>query len=360
MKVAVDVRALCVPTFGIGRYTRSILDRIIPGAPEIQWFLYADRPVLHSYDHHSNVVVRQFGKANKIKSLLRTQFQFARWAKADEVNVFWSPRHHLPVALDASIRSLVTIHDLIWQKHPETMLFANKIVERLLMPQSLNQADKILCVSHSTAADVASSYPAFKSKIVVTPLAATHMAAPAKPDLAHPYMLFVGTLEPRKNLVRMLTAYSRVKQDLGDVRLVIVGAQGWMEDLTKHIDRLDITNRVELLGNLQDEALHGYYKHARCLLLPSIYEGFGLPALEAMSYGVPVIGSNVSSLPEVIGAGGILIDPLSVAAIADAMIKINTDDELRHVLAAEAKKQSGKFSWELTSEQTLREITQGK
>ena len=141
-KVAVDVRALCVPTFGIGRYTRCILDQLIPENPDIQWFLYADRSVLQGYDQHNNVVTRQYAQANKIKSLLRTQFQFARWAKADEVDVFWSPRHHLPIRLDSSIRSVVTVHDLVWQRYPETMMFANRLIEKLLMPISASTFGK--------------------------------------------------------------------------------------------------------------------------------------------------------------------------------------------------------------------------
>ena len=169
-------------------------------------------------------------------------------------------------------------------------------------------------------------------------------------------MLFVGTLEPRKNLLRILKAYSRVKPDLAEIRLVIVGAQGWMDDIRKHIEREGLTNTVDLRGHLEDEALHGYYQHALCLLLPSIYEGFGLPALEAMNYGVPVIGSNVSSLPEVIGEGGILVDPESIDAIATAMIKLTTDPDYRQTLSIEAKKQSQKFSWQTTAQQTLKTI----
>jgi len=352
-KVAVDVRALCVPTFGIGRYTRCILDQLIPETPDIQWFLYADRPVLQGYDHHNNVVTRQYLQASKIKSLLRTQFQFARWAKADAVDVFWSPRHHLPIRLDSSIRCVVTVHDLVWQKYPETMMFLNRLVEKILMPPSLNRADKILCVSQATADDVASSFPASKSKIIVTPNAASAVDAPIAPDMKSPFMLFVGTLEPRKNLVRILKAYARAKPNLAEIRLVIIGAQGWMNDIRKHIEREGLTRSVDLQGYLEDEALHGYYQHALCLLIPSIYEGFGLPALEAMNYGVPVIGSNVSSLPEVIGKGGILVDPESIDAIAAAMTKLTTDTNYRQTLSIEAKKQSLKFSWQSTAQQTL-------
>lgn len=356
MKVAVDVRALCVPTFGIGRYTRCILDILIPGHPEIKWFLYADRPILRGYDHHDNVVTRQYPGVNKIKSLLRTQIQYARWAKADEVDVFWSPRHHLPIRLHPSIRSVVTVHDLVWRQHPETMLFANRLIEKMLMPPSLQQADKILCVSQSTADDVVRGFPGSKSRIVITPLAASSVVAARVPDMNKPYMLFVGTLEPRKNLVRILKAYASVKSDLAGVQLVIVGAQGWMRDIKKQIEREGLAGSVELLGYLEDDALHGYYQQALCLLLPSIYEGFGLPALEAMSYGVPVIGSNNSSLPEVIGKGGILVDPESVAAIAAAMKKLATDPDVRQILAVEAKKQSGRFSWDETAKQTLEAI----
>ncbi len=353
MRIAVDTRALCVPVFGIGRYTGQILFRTIPAARDIEWFLYADRPLLADFSAYDNVTIRQFGHARRFSSIYRSQHHFSRWARQDRIDTFWSPRHHLPVMLPSSIRQVLTIHDLVWKKYPETMKKANLWLERALMPVSMKKADAILCVSRSTARDVLEIRPRYERKIFVTPLAADTGAKSVAPDITGSYLLFVGTLEPRKNLSRIVQAFQQALPLLGDIRLVLVGARGWGRQIEELIRTSELASRVVLTGHLDDEALNGYYEGATALLLPSLYEGFGIPALEAMTRGVPVIGADNSSLPEVIGDGGILVDPLSVDRIAEAMIRLVNDPEERARLANKAREQAGRFSWDRTAAETL-------
>ena len=350
MKVAVDARPLCVPTFGIGRYLHSLMQRLV--SEDIEWFLYADRPLVATFDE-PNVTCRSFASTNHLLSLYRSQIAFAQMAVRDEVDVFWSPRHHLPLSLPKRIPSVLTIHDLVWKRFPETMLGRNRLVERVLMPRSLEKATEIIAVSRATRDDICLDYPDVASKITVVHEAADAVSVePA--TRATPYFVFLGTLEPRKNLERLIEAFAAAKKDLpAGCRLLILGAQGWKTSPAAAIDRLGVAGDVDVLGYVDEKTLHETLAGAIALCLPSLYEGFGLPALEAMQHGTPVIGSNVSSIPEVVGAGGLLVDPLSVGDVSQAMMRIASDPELRAALSTDAVTQAGKFSWETAAAETL-------
>jgi glycosyltransferase involved in cell wall biosynthesis len=194
-------------------------------------------------------------------------------------------------------------------------------------------------------------------KASVIPLAATepmsgseHLPRP----IPEAYFLFVGTLEPRKNLMRLLQAFGAQAHRMSGVQLVLAGAVGWGEqNLEQALCQLAIEDRVLLAGRLDEASLHGYYRHALALVLPSLYEGFGLPLLEAMQYGVPVITSNCSSMPEVAGAGGLLVDPKDTSDIAAALVELASDEALRQRMGAAALAQAAGFSWDEAAKQTL-------
>jgi glycosyltransferase involved in cell wall biosynthesis len=164
----------------------------------------------------------------------------------------------------------------------------------------------------------------------------------------------VGTQQPRKNISGILQAF-RLLHDEHRLphRLVIAGSKGWHTDVAQMVADLDLNNRVLLQGEVPDRELHALYQHAFALLCPSFYEGFGLPALEAMQYGVPVIGSDRSSLPEVIGAGGLLVNPHEPAAIKNAMGSLIFCPRKKQQLSRLAQQQARKFSWNHAAEMTL-------
>ncbi len=351
MKVGVDARPLCVPTFGIGRYTRALLDRFVT-QQDVQWYLYADRPLLHDFSAHPNVVVRTVDNRGRLGRLLLSQWGFSRWAAQDRLDLFWSPRHHLPLLLPRGMKAVVTIHDLVWRRFPETMLPENLWLERLLMPPSLGRADRIVAVSGATRADIVADYPATAGKVsVIHEAADTYPMDPVR--LRAPYFVFVGTLEPRKNLQRLLQAFVKVREQLEEVLLVVIGGEGWHTDLAAIIGSLELDDSVIVLGHVDDEVVYAHLAGAIALCLPSLYEGFGLPALEAMQFGTPVVGSKVSAVPEVVGTGGLLVDPFSSSAIADAMVRVANDRTLRSTLSASARLQADQFSWDKTAEETL-------
>ena len=166
------------------------------------------------------------------------------------------------------------------------------------------------------------------------------------------YVLFVGTLQPRKNIVRLVEALSMLKSD---IKLVIVGKKGWMyEEILESPKKFKIEDKVKFLDFVPDEDLPAFYKNALCFVLPSLYEGFGLPVLEAMKYGCPVITSNVSSLPEAGGDAALYVDPLSVEDIIEKLELLIKDEDLRKKLIKKGYEQAKKFNWEKTARETLK------
>lgn len=348
MKIGVDARPLTVPTFGIGRYTQEILQRLVELAPEDSWFLYADRPLQLSFAA-PNVFVRDFPSHNRVASLARTQLTFAHWANRDKLDAFWSPRHHLPLMLSADIRKLVTVHDLVWQKFPETMLKANLFVERLLMPGSVKQADRIIAVSQATRSDLLEAFAVVSEKVdVICEAAGSVTDVNPLREIVDDYFLFIGTHEPRKNLKRLAEAFTRYRSQGGSLKLVLVGASGW-GDVEQS---LQDDSAILKLGYMGDDQLNGVIYHAHALVMPSLYEGFGLPIVEALQRGVPAITSNLSSMPEVVGKAGLLVDPLDVGSIQNALLEMS-QPSVHARCASECETQSAKFSWDRAAEETL-------
>ena len=356
MRIAVDARPLSIPITGIGRYTNSLLAEMIPCGNE--WVLYSDSPLNTELSNHVNVKIR-CGKASpaSVSGLRYSQGQYRFWLKQDKPDLFWSPRHHLPLWLDREIPQVLTIHDVVWKRFPETMLWQPRALERLLMPASIKQADKIICVSQFTAAELEVFWPKQAGKCVVI-----HSGALAQDihsingDIAEkPYILFVGTLEPRKNLRRLLGAFSQlVSENRIEENLVIAGNKGWGgDDLPSIVSTLNIKGRVILKGYVDDDQLQQLYRNARCLVMPSLYEGFGLPVLEAMKFGIPAIVSESGSLPEVTGIAGLFVKASSQESIAKAIELLMRDTELHARLSEQARKRSNDFSWQKAAKQTL-------
>ena len=166
------------------------------------------------------------------------------------------------------------------------------------------------------------------------------------------YVLFVGTLQPRKNIARLIEAFSKLNKS--DLNLVIVGKKGWkFEEILAAPEKFGVGNKVKFLDSVTDEDLPAFYKNAICFVLPSLYEGFGLPVLEAMQYGCPVIASNVSSLPEAGGNAALYVDPLDAGDIAKKLELMINDNDLRQKFIKRGYVQVKKFSWEKTARETL-------
>jgi glycosyltransferase involved in cell wall biosynthesis len=229
------------------------------------------------------------------------------------------------------------------------------------MPQAVGSSDLIMADSQSTADDVEAEFPAARGRVRVVHLGATRLAAGHERTalvewgVHKAYVLAVGTLEPRKNLQRLLLAFAGLPEDVRKKhQLVLVGGKGWGgQDFKTLITALNLQDDVVLFGYATDAQLTTLYTHASCLAMPSLYEGFGLPLVEAMSCGTPVLASDISSLPEVAGDGGVLVDPHSTDSIITGLRVFLDKPEDRQIWAERARKQAAKFSWTQAADQAM-------
>ena len=272
-------------------------------------------------------------------------------------NNFFCPR-----GLDKA-RLVFTLYDLIFLEHPESTTEANRMGCFTGVFGASLQADFIVAISHYSRNYFLNTFPHYPPDRVrvVHPASRFH----PRPECAQPrslahlspgrFWLHVGTIEPRKNHRRLLQAYARLKAKLGvSFPLVLAGGRGWlMEDFNKFIEELGLQQDVILLGYVEEAELQWLYQNCFAFLFPSLYEGFGLPALEAMTLGAPVITSNKTSLPEVVGTDGLLVDPLQEEEICQAMLNLATDPALHATLRDRSRKRGKQFSWARTAKEVL-------
>lgn len=276
-------------------------------------------------------------------------------------DVFFTPSHYAPRF--SPIPTVISIMDLSYIHFPQ--LFRKKDLYQLKhwTSYSIKNAKKILTISKSSKDDIIKEYKVEEDRIVVTypgvknaPSMRYQVLSMDKFEKKYgvhgKYVLFVGTLQPRKNISRLIEAFSMLKEDLN---LVIVGKRGWLyEEILMAPQKFKVEEKVKFLDFVSDEDLPYLYKNALCFILPSLYEGFGLPVLEAMKYGCPVIVSNISSLPEAGGDATLYVDPLDTLDIKKNLELIINNEELRNKLIQKGYKQVEKFSWEKTAKDTLK------
>ena len=246
-------------------------------------------------------------------------------------------------------RSVVTIHDLSFERHPELMGPRDRFVFRTMVPRSVRRADRVLAVSERTKRDLIERYAVPEERVVVTPNGVDPIF---RPDGARrngpPYALFVGTLQPRKDPLTAIDALGLLDADL---RLVLAGPdKGSYDDATRAAARLGLERRVEFAGHVAKDELAALYRGAACLVFPSRYEGFGLPVLEAMASGTPVVATTAGALPEVAGGAAILVDERSPVQLAGGIERALAD---RERLAAAGLERARRFSWAQTARRTL-------
>jgi glycosyltransferase involved in cell wall biosynthesis len=284
-------------------------------------------------------------------------------------DVLFVPSHVLPVLHPK--RSVVTMHDLGFRHFPE----AHKKVDRLYLELSTRvdarRARHVLADSQATKEDLLRFTGVGADRVTVIHLGRDETLAPVDDQLrlaevqqrlgiwrpGEPqsrYILFVGTLQPRKNLVRLVEAFAVLRQQQPDLRLVLAGRRGWLADpLFQRVEALGLQDVVCFPGYVVDADLPALLSGASCFAFPSLYEGFGFPVLEAQACGAPVLAANTSSLPEVAGAGALLVDPLDSHAIAAGLLRIIGDAALRDRLRAAGFANLSRFSWQRCAQETL-------
>lgn len=363
MKIGVDARLISQQITGIGRYTNDLSLALLKQADKRgdEYLFYTPSAPGVGVSDLIIKSARTWGIKGRLGRMLWSQSVLPFAATRDRIDLFWGATHRLPRYLPDRIARVVTIHDLVWRRAGDTMRPLSRWMEERLMPEAIRLADRIMVDSTSTFDDLSSEFPWAIEKIRIVHLGVTALVAPSeKVDLSvmgifKPFFLYVGTLEPRKNLRRLLTAYASLPEFVRDsYSLVIAGGKGWGDiDLNSLIQSLGLEGSVILVGYVSDSQLASLYSNARCLAMPSIYEGFGLPLLEAMSHGIPVLTSNCSSLPEVVGDAGLLVDPLDESSLAKGLLDLLMDDVLHANLSFKALPNAQRFSWEKCAIETM-------
>jgi glycosyltransferase involved in cell wall biosynthesis len=262
------------------------------------------------------------------------------------------------------VPTVLTVHDLIFRHLPQHHKRLNRWYLNLTLPLFCRRATHIIAISEQTRRDVVAAYDIPVEKISVIYEAADPHFRPQSPEmtaavcarysLPERYLLSVGTIEPRKNLTRLLAAFERLHAEGLTDALVLAGKRGWLTgEFDAALERSPAKQAVIFPGFVADEDLPAVYAGAQVFTMPSLYEGFGLPVLEAMACGVPVACSNISSLPEIAGDAALLFNPTDVESISDALRRILRDAELQAHLSDAGLRQAGRFSWERTAQETL-------
>jgi glycosyltransferase involved in cell wall biosynthesis len=272
------------------------------------------------------------------------------WALKDAIDVFWSPHPQLPLFLSPHIKKVITVHDMAWKRFPEALTHGTLVKEKIFMPLALLGADSAIADSQFTRSEVLRFFPGTKEKIDVVYLASDFQnnGEMGPCPILRPYFLFVGSSAPHKNLERMLLAYVQYrKSSLHPFDLVIAGSDKWGKfSVTGFVQINDLQSCVHLIQNIDDSILSSLYAYAQALVLVSLYEGFGLPLVEAMGWGIPLIASNTSAVAEIAGNAALLVNPNDTDEIAQAFARMTVDETMRKNLALKAKERGSQFSWE--------------
>ena len=373
MRVGLDARTLASDVkSGVEYYVTNLVQAFsrLDGAPEI--IAYVDRPI-------SDPIIAAAASSGTVQTrIIRARHGWLRAALPwrlwrDRVELVHLPSTIIPPILPCP--AVVTVHDLAWVRYPETYGREDLMMQGFAVLRAANRAARIIVVSESTAQDLRKRYPTAEGKTTVVPLAASGRYSPDGPGLsptAFPgaerlgkgYVLYTGGLQPRKNLLRLLAAYAKLRSEEPAPPLVLAGALSpHAEELKAASRKLGIERHVTFPGYVPDDQLPSLYRSATVFVYPSLYEGFGLPVLEAMASGVPVVTANTSSMPEVADEAAILVDPESVDRLAWAISLLLTDRELRATMVRRGLARSREFTWEDTARRTVgvyRQVVEGK
>jgi glycosyltransferase involved in cell wall biosynthesis len=354
MRIAIDARKL--HDFGIGTYIRNLLRNLARMDQQTEYIVLARPQDIESLGNLGDNF-RAIPESARPYSL-GEQFRIPLSLVRERAHLLHEPHYVLPPA--TRCRSVVTIHDCIHLMFPQYLPgYLAHAYARMSMWSAVWKSDRILTVSEASKRDilrffdvapekVAVIYNAIDERFLAPPDEQRTEAIRQRYQLDHPFLLYVGNIKPHKNLERLIEAFGRVRAGgVSELRLIIIGDEiSKYPPLRQAVHRHRLNKFVRFLGFQPYDTLAVFYRLARAFVFPSLYEGFGLPPLEAMACGTPVVTSNLSSLPEIAGDAAILVDPYEPESIADGIARAVTDERLRAHLVARGFARAREFSWE--------------
>ena len=361
MKIAIDINELTFTgTTGVKVYTQEIVNALSKIDVKNEYILYANcrDETLSRFCVFAN---KNF-KLKAIKSRLPfwTYSKFPNQLKKDQPDILFMPIQSVPFfKKPRNIKIVVTVHDLAFLLFPEYFTVKDKFFLKLHTKRAIKMADEIIVPSKATKRDIIKFYKVDESKITVVYHGITlydknNLSSQTIAKINSPYILFVGVIQPRKNIIRLIEAFEMVKANNQELKLIIVGKKGWQSDaIYKRAEESRFAKDIIFLGGVSNDHLDDLYRNALAFILPSLYEGFGMPVLEAMNYGIPCIVSDNSSLSEVSGDSSLLIDAYNSSDIAEKIEILCRDENLRKEFARKGLERVKNFNWEKAAEQTL-------
>ena len=360
MRIGIDARIVYYARGGISNYTRRLIEALSTLDGDTDYCILRSRKAGRSSLPGENF--------RAVSCWTPSHHQMERWALGVEISRLGLDVLHSPDFIPPAFgyrRSVITIHDLNFLYYPQFLTAESRRYYNDQIEWAVRRADHIVADSRATKQDLISMLGVPQEKITVVYLAADPAyqplsaedasAARSRYDLEPGYVLCVGTLEPRKNIPGLLHAYRHLRDTASiDVPLVLVGGKGWLYDeIFRRVEELHLAHHVRFLHDVPDADLPAIYSAAGVLITPSFYEGFGLPALEAMACGTPVVVAARASLPEVVGDAGLLIDPDDAEDIARALARVLTEDALQTKMRRRGLAQAARFTWQQAARQTL-------
>lgn len=367
MRIALNARHMMNDRLeGLGTVTHEIMQRIVKSHPEERFDYYFDRPYQPQYVHGPNVMPHVFGPPARLPGLIRywNKYPVRRDIIRQHSDVFFSPDGFVP--LDLAIPKVSMIHDAAFHRYPEYFIPRIRNFYKNWMAKYIDHTDHIITVSQYAKGDLMAAYNIPEEKISVVyngvssgyqPMNETEIQAFRDQYTGgKPYFLYLGSIHPRKNVITLVHAFEQFKSMTNhDAKLVIAGRASWdTNDVYKAVRESKWKNEIHMVGFVDGGEKKYWLSAAEALVYPSLYEGFGLPLLEAMASGVPVISSNSSSLPEVGGDAALYFNPMDVEELVHHMNTIALNQNVRQDLVAKGYKRIKEFSWDKAAEETYR------
>lgn len=363
MKIAVNTRLLIKNQIdGIGKFTLESFKHIVNSYPEHKFIFIFDRKPHPDFLFAKNIEAITISPQARHPILYKIWYQYSlkKLLKKVKPDIFVATDGMIP--LNTQTKTLSVVHDLNFVHHPQHLPSALSNYYCHYFPKFTNNADRIATVSKFSKSDLIETYGVKESKIDVVYNGADDGFKPISEDEKSAiklkytnnknYFLFVGTLHPRKNLVNLFKAFDTFKTSTkSDFKLLIVGKKmWWTNEIETTYNNLQYKNDIVFTGRVEEKELYKITASAYALTYIPIFEGFGIPLVEAMSCGVPVITSNVTSMPEVVENAGVLVNPFSIGEIKDALLKISNNEGFRKELSDKSLVQAKKFSWKKTGD----------